>query len=573
MLPYDFTLGLPERMTLPTPWEQEDAFKTLDQMNFRVLRTWNLPIRSPEEAPQPWHYVLGPGQFNEEAFKVLDSMFALANRYGIRVIFSLTADYGDFLGGVGTYAAHRGKKRAEFFTDSQLREDYKATLRYVLGRTNTITGVRYSNDKTILAWQFGNEMDYAPDAWHAEMGAYLKTLAPNQLVMDCRHQLRNPVFIDDSVDLVTRHLYPSYRGLEDGWPAAIKAQVAKFVEKRPLVIGEFGPYIYRKIFTQDNVVEKLNEFLDYVQSEPDIAGAIVWSMYFHHERGGFYWHQVITERAIWSYHWPGFPSAEVQRETDILQTLRKAAFRIQGLPVPPVPPPDAPELLPFAGTPMFSWRGSTGASGYDIERASQPNARWTTLAAHVSDADIAYRPLYSDITARAGETWFYRVLARNASGTSKPSNIIGPVAIERVCFVDELQDFTRISSKSSGLSLDNERNARYAEYRFRAVGQAGEWVCYEVPAFIQSIKVMSFTPQDGAALRLQVSSEGSDFTDLAPDLRTRLLPKPPLASADVQPLAMLEHQASVPAGKRYLRILWEGPAELDRVEIYHSGSR
>ncbi|MBM4095021.1 MAG: hypothetical protein FJ276_37265, partial [Planctomycetes bacterium] len=114
MLPYDFTLFLPERMHLPTPWEQEDAFKTLDQMNCRVVRIWNLPIRGPKEEEKPWHYVLGPGKFKDENFRVLDSMLALANKYGVRVIFPFTAQGGDMLGGIGTYAAHRGKKRDAF---------------------------------------------------------------------------------------------------------------------------------------------------------------------------------------------------------------------------------------------------------------------------------------------------------------------------------------------------------------------------------------------------------------------------------------------------------------------------
>jgi len=121
VLPYDWTLYLLERLYLPTPWEQEDAFKTLDQMNLRVVRTWNLPIRKPDEEPKPWHYVLGPGQFNEEAFKCLDHLFALANKYGVRVILDLTAESGDYLGGIGTYAAHRGKARKEFYTDPQLK--------------------------------------------------------------------------------------------------------------------------------------------------------------------------------------------------------------------------------------------------------------------------------------------------------------------------------------------------------------------------------------------------------------------------------------------------------------------
>ena len=96
VLPYDWTLYLPERMHLPTPWEQEDGFKTLDQMNLRVVRLWNLPIRDPKDKPadgrMTWHYVQGPGQFNEASFKVVDSLFALANKYGVRAIALRTLD-------------------------------------------------------------------------------------------------------------------------------------------------------------------------------------------------------------------------------------------------------------------------------------------------------------------------------------------------------------------------------------------------------------------------------------------------------------------------------------------------
>lgn len=53
MLPYDWTLYLPERLHLPTRWEQEDGIKTLAQMNLRVVRLWNLPIRDPKEKITP----------------------------------------------------------------------------------------------------------------------------------------------------------------------------------------------------------------------------------------------------------------------------------------------------------------------------------------------------------------------------------------------------------------------------------------------------------------------------------------------------------------------------------------
>jgi mannan endo-1,4-beta-mannosidase len=573
MLPYDFTLYLPERMGLPTPWEQEDAFKTLDQMNLRVLRTWNLPIRAPDEPQKPWHYVLGPGQFNEEAFKVTDSMLALANKYGIRVIFALTAESGDYLGGIGTYAAHRGKKRAEFYTDPQVKEDYKATVGHVLNRINTVSGVRYRDDKAVLAWQFGNEMHTAPDAWLSEMAAFIKSLAPLHLVAETRHRPGNPMAIDPNIDLVTRHLYTNYPGVGGDWPAAIRRELALLKEQRPLFIGEFGPYIDGKGLTAENVVEKLREFLAFVDGEPVISGSLLWSMYFRHQNGGYYWHQIMTYPAAWSYHWPGFPSAENQREIGLMQTMREAAFKIQGRPVPPVPTPEAPELLPFSDVPMFSWRGSVGATGYDIERAPRATGPWSTIAKNASDADIAYRPLFSDTTARAGESWFYRLSARNATGTSKPSNIVGPVAVKRICFFDELQDFSRVHAKSPGLTINNDFNALYAEYLFRAKGAAKDEITYRLPAAIESINVVAFYADDLTDLTFLVSSEGKTFTALKPERRATLLPPTPGGAAGKQRRTLVEYTSGVPTGQTFLKVLWNGPAELDRVEIYHPGAK
>ena len=568
VLPYDWTLSLPERLHLPTPWEQEDGFRTLDQMNLRVVRTWNLPMRGAKEETKPWHYLTGPGQFNEKAFQVVDRLFALGNQYGVRVILDLTADSGDYLGGIGTYADYRGKKRAEFWTDPQLREDYKATVRFVLGRTNTVTGVRYCDDKAVLAWQFGNEMDSAPDAWLAEMAAYVKSLDKNHLVAETRHVPGRAMFVDPNIDLVTRHLYGNYKGVGGGWPAAIKKELATLKEQRPMFIGEFGPYIDGKARTHDYVEAKLREFLDYVRSEPAICGAMIWSMYFHHQDGGFYWHQIMTYPAVWSYHYPGFPSADAQREIGLMTAMREAAFKIQNLPVPPVPVPGAPELLPVGAVPLLSWRGSAGASGYDIERAPQAGGPWTAIATNVSDADVAYRPLYSDTSARPGESWCYRVSARNASGASPPSNVAGPVAVKRICFVDELQDFSRVSAKSAGLKLNNEYNCLYAEYLFRAKGSTNDWVTYQVPAPMESVKVVAFLGKESADLALQVSGDGTTFTDLKPKRTERRLQSPHRGAAGGQTRTMVEYEAAAPAGSRALKVLWNGPAELDRVEIW-----
>lgn len=570
VLPYDWTLYLPERLTLPTPWEQEDGLKTLDQMNLRVVRLWNLPMRDPKNKPADgrvtWHYVQAPGEFNAESFRVVDSLLALANRYGVRVIFDFTAEWGDYLGGIGTYAAHRGKKREQFWTDAQLKDDYKATIRYVLSRVNSITGVPYREDKAILAWQFGNEMNSATPEWLSEMAAYIKGLDPNHLVAETRPSPGKAHVIDPNIDLHTRHYYG---GSADSWLDGCRKEVTLLKGERPFFVGEFGPYIDGKGFTHDNVEAKLRRFLEGVCAQENIAGAMIWSMYFHHSNGGFYWHQIMTYPAVWSYHWPGFPSAGAQREQGIMSAMREAAFKIQGQAVPPLPVPDAPELLPVGDVPILSWRGSAGASGYDIDRAPQAAGPWMALAANVSDADVAYRPLFSDVTAKSGETWFYRVTARNASGASKPSNVVGPVQVKRVCLMDELQDFSRVHARSEGLKLNNDFNALYAEYLFRAKGGASDWITYQVPAAIESVKVVAFFAKEIADLTLEVSADGTTFTSLTPERKERRLPSPPGGAAGGQRRTMVEYEAAAPQGNRFLQVQWKGPAELDRVEIHH----
>jgi len=316
------------------------------------------------------------------------------------------------------------------------------------------------------------------------------------------------------------------------------------------------------------VVEKTREFMNAVQ-ESGTAGALLWSMYFHHRDGGFYWHQIFTYPSVWSYHWPGFPSAEAQREIGIMRVMREAAFQIQGLPVPAVPVPDAPELLPIGNVPLLSWRGSAGASGYDVERAPAADGPWFRIAENASDADVAYRPLFSDTTARAGETWFYRVTARNASGASSPSNVVGPVKVERICLADELQDFSRVLGKSEGLTSTNDFNALYAEYLFRAKGTAGDWLSYEVPGPMQSVKIVAFCGKEIADLTLQVSADGRIFAPIQPQRSVRRLGSPMAGPAAGQSRTLVEYECAVPSGNRFLKLLWSGPAELDRVEIYY----
>lgn len=220
---------------------------------------------------------------------------------------------------------------------------------------------------------------------------------------------------------------------------------------------------------------------------------------------------------------------------------------------------------------MFSWRGSTGASGYDIERAPTPAGPWTLIATNVSDADVAYRPLYSDTTARPGETWWYRVTGHNASGRSPASNVVGPVRVREICLVDEFQTLDRSVARSSRLRVANEYNALYAEYLFRAAGTTNDFVLYETPGAVTRVRMTAFCDGDPALPAVEASAEGTAWRVVPIAWTERRLPSPPGGAAGRQRRTQADGEGSPPAGCRRIRIRWTGPMELDRVEIYWSG--
>jgi hypothetical protein len=162
----------------------------------------------------------------------------------------------------------------------------------------------------------------------------------------------------------------------------------------------------------------------------------------HRRDGGFYYHNE-SGSVFNSYHWPGFAAASGSDEQNVLQLLREHAFAIRGLPVPEAPVPlSAPILFPVSPMGELRWRGSTGASGYDIERAPSADGPWTVVAENVSDAVIdsgdviGYEnqwerapvcvppSLWKDSAAIGKGPFFYRVVGRNRAGKSLYSNTV-----------------------------------------------------------------------------------------------------------------------------------------------------
>ncbi len=554
----------------PDRFEIRDTLETIRQMGGQATRIYCISVLRPGEdaAEVPRHIVAAPrgadgspnpAAFNEEGFKVLDQILAVARERGIRIVIPITNQY-PWHGGIESLAAFRGKTAAQFYTDPELRADFKAVVGYLLDRRNTYTGVRYADDPTILAWAYGNELGDATDEWLDDIGAHIKALDANHLLMQHEFGIRPYALTSPYIDVLAASVYDNFQGTA---PATIASHARQTDGIKPYLAFEFGfgtPQTLRA--AMDTLIES------------GAAGGQLWGLRPHRREGGFYWHGEEgygDEFFLRSYHWPGFASGDRYDERQVMELLRERAYQIRGIDdPPPIEPPARPTLLPVAKPSAISWQGSTGARSYVLERARTPRGPWRVVEAGITD-DVAYSPVYNDASASVGATYWYRVRARNEAGTSAPSNPVGPVHVRRLALVDELADFSRTAHVTDGLVVATTGNRRVLERLARvrrAEATAGEALTYAVGGTLTSLRVQSFFADEIEHFRFSVSGDGETFQPL--DVTVEQAGEGPGVYGYWYRIGY--RSAGAPPGARYLRIEFPDLAvaetpQLDRVEI------
>lgn len=490
---------------LPTEFEMRDAFETVRQMGGQSVRIYTIPVRNtnfPESSPT---YVEGPGEFNEEAFVALDMMMALANEYGIRVLIPFVNNW-EWMGGAPNYADFRNKEFDDFWVDHQLVSDFKETIEFVINRTNTVTGVKYKDDKAILGWETGNEL-LAPFAWTKEITCYIKSLDSNHLVWDGYYAVDGRPVLPEAIqepciDVVSSHHYELN-------PFEIIPNIEKNLEivdgKKPYVLGEFG-------FSS---TASINHILDDLISNDHISGAWIWSLRFRRESGGFYWHSEPLGSGLYkSYHWPGSETGRAYNERALMEMYRQKAFEIQDIETPEISIPSTPTLLPIKDVYAISWQGSVGAIGYNIYRSTD-NENWLMIASNVSEKEVQYAPLFNDKTAEIGSSYFYKISAFNGVGESEGSNVVGPIKVERKAIVDHMQNFgNTYEVRNVEVTTGNDRT--YKEDLYRIKGVYGSEMYYRIPGTLEEFRVYAFEEQNWWQLKFEVSEDGQNWENVFP---------------------------------------------------------
>jgi endo-1,4-beta-mannosidase len=410
----------------PTKDEQENWIKALTGTGHKAMRIYVLSVEDPSDSLcQRQTHILKPktvGGFphlNEEAMVVYDRMIALAEQHKLRLILPFI-DHWEWWGGRKQLAAFYDEKEDDFYNiNSQTYAAYLDIIRQVITRKNTLTGRFYFQEKAIMAWETGNELKDTNQLFLDKTVAHINALAPQQLIVDGTYLVLNDFAINNEhVDIISNHFY-TVNG--NNSPNTIKQNLKKIAGRKAYMVGEFG--------LEEATILKgiMHTAVQHDVNGAKTVGAFIWGFRGHRHDGGFYFHKEGTGH--YSYRLPGFKEADKNQENTVIDIVRSAIAGMDGNAlVSQLAVPEAPKLREITTPNNIKWMGSPLGRNYRIERTDNKASSWMVIADNISDGKTRFNPaidkLFSDENVlEIGKTYYYRVIAKNESGESPPSNI------------------------------------------------------------------------------------------------------------------------------------------------------
>ncbi len=211
----------------------------------------------------------------DDGLKRLDYVIARAGELGIKLVIPFVNNWNDF-GGMDQYVRWRGGQyHDQFYTDPVIRGWYKDWIAHLINRTNSITGIQYKNDPTIMTWELGNEprclsagaYPRSPTCtaqtlvdWAGDVSGFIKSIDPNHLVSvgdegfycvpgsndwteNCNEGVDTIAFTQlPNIDVMSFHLYPDGWGKDIEWTQQWIARHVRDAKanNKASMLGEFG---------------------------------------------------------------------------------------------------------------------------------------------------------------------------------------------------------------------------------------------------------------------------------------------------------------------------------------------
>ena len=180
-----------------------------------------------------------PGVYNDTIFEGLDFLLSEMGKRKMYAVLYLGNSW-EWTGGYMQYLEWTGYGKApipgvdgwpafmeyvrQFHQCDSCKQLFKQYTCDVITRSNRYTGVKYTEDPTIMSWQianepraFSDENKPAYEQWLKEMAAYIKSLAQNQLVSTGSEgswgsendmELYKRIHSDSNIDYLTFHIWP-----------------------------------------------------------------------------------------------------------------------------------------------------------------------------------------------------------------------------------------------------------------------------------------------------------------------------------------------------------------------------
>lgn len=202
-----FWLGALSQTQTPTHYEVDDALSTAASMGLLAVRAHTLGVSTGyANAVEP-----SLGTFNSSAFTSIDYAIKRAGDFGLKLIIPLTDNYHYYHGGKYNFTTWRSiSDETQFYTNATVISDFELYINTLLTHVNTLTGIAYKDDPTIMIWETGNELHdpTPPTSWTTTIANYIKSVDSNHLVMDGSEGINSNLFSLSTLDVFSNHSYP-----------------------------------------------------------------------------------------------------------------------------------------------------------------------------------------------------------------------------------------------------------------------------------------------------------------------------------------------------------------------------
>ena len=262
-----------------------DHMKSIGIDNLRVLVGAEGPDYEPFRVTPA--LMLSPGEYSEDQLDGLDFLLSEMKKRDQHAILFLNNAW-DWSGGYSQYLNWNGYGEipnpnvsqytwpqfmlfsGQFNACEPCIEMFEDHIRFILGRTNRYTGMKYTEDPVIMTWEIANEPRAFSDENIPAMEAMLKRIAALIHKLDRNHlvttgsegqfgcensmELFERIHADSNIDYLTMHIWPknwSWLDPEDigGTLGSSIEKTNRYIDdhiavarrlKKPLVLEEFG---------------------------------------------------------------------------------------------------------------------------------------------------------------------------------------------------------------------------------------------------------------------------------------------------------------------------------------------